>query len=103
MRDCYAHLVAVADVRSVGRMQNDDDMCRVNLAVMSCNFSISVPKSLVKDKTGVQLIKQGSVVYVKGRLTNDSNVKTFDGHSYSASSFVMDIVEEFRLATKEEM
>lgn len=103
MRDYYAHLIAVADVKSVGKPNAQDDFVRVNLTVMSCTFSVNVPRSVVIDQKGVPTIKPGSVVFVKGRLSNDSNVKSFDGHNYASNSFVMDLVEEFRLATKEEI
>ena len=98
-----AVMVAICKVKKFNASPNSQDFCSVKLDMIGSQISIMVPRSFCFDSKGAQTLKEGAEYFIKAELTQDNNVKSFDGNFRASLSYRVETILEFRLATDKDV
>ena len=97
-----AFFVAIGKVRKVSNSSNTQEMCSIKMDLVGTSITFLVPRSFCFDSKGVQILTDGMECYIKAELTNDNNVKSFDGNYRASLSYRIDRILDFHVAKKED-
>lgn len=100
--DGWLHAVGVCTLGAPIVNRADSSELRVSLLFQGGEVVVSVPKKYLIDQMGVPMFNEDDSVFVDIRLGVESNVKSFQGNSYSKLNITVRKVNEFRKLTAEE-